>query len=55
MTNVKPRQYARLLRFRVEPHDFHHLQELAKRSGKDLSVLLRRALRMFLDQELKPP
>jgi len=55
MTNQQPRKFARLLRFRVEPCDFQQLHDLAKRTGVDPSALLRRALRLFLDQELKPP
>ena len=53
MTNQQPRKFARMLRFRCEPRDFAQLQDLAKRTGKDPSLLLRRALRLFLDQELK--
>lgn len=49
--NKKPRTFARILRFRVEPRDFAQLHELAKRTGKEPSMLLRRALRLFLDQE----
>jgi predicted transcriptional regulator len=49
--NKKPRTFARILRFRVEPRDFAELQVLAKRTRREPSILLRTALRAFLDRE----
>jgi len=49
--NRKPNIYSRMVRCRVEARDFHRLQTLAQKTGKQPSILMRKALRDFLDRE----
>ena len=50
--NKKPCIYTEMLRLRVEASDLQRLRELSVKRARPISVLLRKALRDFLQKEL---
>jgi len=52
MVNKKPCIYTEMLRLRVEASDLQRLRELSVKRARPISVLLRKALRDFLQKEL---
>jgi len=50
--NKKPNIYSETLKFRVEPCDGQRLRQLAAKRQRPTSIILRKALRDFLEKEL---